>query len=517
MNLPRRGNVFFLATLLLITTPLVKTRGALPPTSEEIKAVIQLIKAEATTEVIANQGISKFNLLKQKILQQYPPDKYPLPTNPYSGPGFGYNSEEKGCVSHAKINDQAGAYFIVGAEAVFRGIPDVAKWCFANAASLAYMCPFHLSNLAFILNLERDYKNAVILLEFAKSLDPEYSSIYVNLGYSYQNLENYDAAIQAYIAATVLNPDIPDYQKSLIAVMKKKKAAQEKTAVSPTKSKRAETTQSQKLGQALNLLKKSKQQNFQETPSIPFNAPRPKGGGPRIKAPGNSGSTVPDNELPQWIVSQMEFLINHFEQGARETKLEVAKLPYGSNRHVIGELGVSTGLMMAFLCRGILWEATGEWYESGDEGWFAEQAIKDLEKWEKTEEYKEENFSKFHLGPIGISGGNKGTWKLDVSAGIIGGEWKFNTKTYNFGVKGSLGPQLKLGLGPVNAAIGGEAYFEVDLEKGPVVGIEAKNTISIGGAQLGEGKITLTKLSFENIHTPHRSPVKIYKPNSLLP
>jgi len=485
-------------------------------TQQEIVSLIQKIKAVATQEIIAIHGQSKLDLLEKAISSRYPPSQFPPPTNAGSCPGFAPSGQVKGPVIQAKILDKSGVYFVVGAEAVLRGAPDVAKWAFANAASFSPMCPVHLANLAFVLNYEGDYKTAILLLEFARSLDPRLSSIYVNLAFSYRNLKRYDDAIQAYLIAIAIHPQITKYQQMLLAVQKMKEK-EKPVVVSGQGGKEPKKTAD--LDRALKLLEEKKREEMDQDLSSTHKAtPAPRGEG-RVLTEGARGlglqappqSSQGISPLSTFIPG-LQKAIEMFELGAKRAKEDAGKFQFGSTPHVIREVAATSNLMMADLLRGYLNEITGEWYQSDISDWFAHKASKDLAKLEKLgKEPKSGLKHKVYLGPITIEEDFDGTFKLGVSVGIIGGEFKYNPKTYNFGVKASFGPQYEFGIGPLGASAEGEAYFEVDLDKGPVVGVKAKATAGITWAKTrqpdGEQSLLIpTRLESETDVVP---PIKL--------
>ena len=494
------------------------------PTPNEILLLIQKIQSDATQAVLAAHGQGDLDFLKKEMAKKYPPDKYPPPANAYSCPGFASSEKQTGLIVNAKITDQAGAYFIVGAEAVLKGEPDVAKWAFATAASFAPMCSVHLANLAFILNLEKDFGTALILLNFARSLDPSNGSIYINMAYSYTNLEKYDEAIQAYLVAIALNPTIQKYQEMMMAVQKLKEKEKAAAISGQGGQKGAKGTG---LNQALKLLENQKKKEMDQSFSSSLKQSFPASSGKKL-GPGTpyrhmpaSGRTASEFPSPlQGFAPGLRNAIDMFEAGAQRAKQDAGQFALGSTPHVIREVAATANLMMADLLKGYLKEITGEWYEGSTSEWFARKGREDLEKLKKIDRPPKSGIKhKFYLGPITFEEDFDGSFKLGVSAGFLGGEWKYNPKTYNFGFKASFGPQYQFGLGPIGATVKGEAYFEVDLDKGPVAGLTAKNVVGLTWAKVPgkggkapekggqgtsiiptqlEGEYKLIKVSFEN-------------------
>ena len=83
-------------------------------------------------------------------------------------------------------------------------------------------------------------------------------------------------------------------------------------------------------------------------------------------------------------------------------------------------------------------------------------------------------------------------------------ELKYNTRTCNFGIKVSAGQSVKWDVIPdiFGGEIGAEAYFEVDLDNGPVAGAEAKVAYVIAGKETNLVEAKLPTWSFENRPKP---------------
>jgi tetratricopeptide (TPR) repeat protein len=503
-----------------------------PLTQQAVISVVQKIRGDAEKEIVASLGRSNFELLENAVKQEYPVSQFSNSGPAGCCPGFGSSDPQEGLIIQTQILNQSGVYFVVGAEAVLKGSPSVAKWAFANASALCPMCPLHLSNLAFVLNLEKDYITAILLLETAKSIDPTLGSIYVNLAYSYQNLKKYEEAIQGYLVAIALNPQITKYHQMLISVQKIK----EKQKEMPVTARDQNPNQQDKrvdLQQALNLLKEKKTEERKEEPSTGVKMNPAQGGGPRSLTSGAGDQHFhagPNESIGDSVIMRLypdlELGITILEEGAKSANLRAAEYPPGSKWYKFHKIVEAEFLIWADLCRLELMKLMGKKPE-GDvsddvSDWFA-RAFEDLSMLDQMGEMGDGPQSgekhKFWFGPITIEEGADGTFKLGVSAGILGGELKYNPETYNFGAKASFGPQLNVGIGPVGVSGEAEVYFEVDLEKGPVVGAKGKIT---AGPSLGDVKIPgeekfplaparleqeidivqpyeLSKLSFENI------------------
>jgi tetratricopeptide (TPR) repeat protein len=186
----------------------------------QIKTVLQQIKTEAENQIVAQFGATNYNLLLAKFNQKYPIIEFPNPTGITNCPEFLYKPDDDTSKRIDQIVSQDGAYYVTGIEAVLLGHNSIAKWSFVNAAILLPSCPMILSNLGFVLNLEKDFKNARVILEYAISLDPDISSIWVNLGYCYKESGKYNEAIYAYRKAQQYNPEILEYTEILLSLYK---------------------------------------------------------------------------------------------------------------------------------------------------------------------------------------------------------------------------------------------------------------------------------------------------------
>ena len=84
---------------------------------------------------------------------------------------------------------------------------DYGFYCFLQAAALNLDEPEHLSNLAFHLNNNGDYKNAEILLQYALTLDENYYPALSNLAYAYAGQGDIKKAILQQLKVVSLRPE----------------------------------------------------------------------------------------------------------------------------------------------------------------------------------------------------------------------------------------------------------------------------------------------------------------------
>jgi tetratricopeptide (TPR) repeat protein len=498
-------SVIFLLVFTLSNHPLTIAADS-SSSSGNILALIQKLKTDAEKQIVANHGQSSFDLFKKKFSKTYPLDKYPMPSDAYECLTLKALPQNTGSDDNLDFADQTGVYFMTGLEATMKGFPDGAKWCFANAAVLSHMCALHLSNLAFTLNLENNFEDALTLLNYAKTLDPSNSSIYVNLAYSYQGLEQYDEAIQALLTAIMLSPGIEKYHDMLLAIQNKKERSDAlKKAVAEGKGG---SKKSPDLNKALKMLEDNKQKEQQKdleqelstiTSSYEQRPGRKKT--PRIDADRRFGSYALSPEffdlssagLPFMDFCQMAAFLNQMGNN-----YEKAEAPAGSQESA-KKIVKMTGENMSLLFKGYAMEAAkicgdadleNDIWE-GLSGLMDEMAKSHFPKKPKPKkpEKKKEKFKKKCIATICFSKGNQGTYKLSVSAAIIGGEWKYNPKTYNFGFKASIGPKIKGGFGSFTGEAGVDAYFECDLDSGPVAGVTGKATVSTPKVGPVDGKV----------------------------
>lgn len=424
-------------------------------TPEELQELLQEINANAEQQIISNYGQSQFNLLKQKIAQRYPLSQFPNPANPDD---WGIEDDE--------ITNQAGAYFIVGLEASFKGYSVFAKWCFAKACFLAPTCPNYLCNLGFALNLKGEYETARLLLNHAKLLSPTLSSIWVNLGYGYFKQNMFDKATECFLIAFALDPKNGESQSMLIQSFEQQGDTSQADAM--------------KLEQALEILEEMEERREEERESSTKKRPPRKRGNNWAEIKSRSGSS--DKAIAQFFAPALMNAVNGFEEAALKHKEAANEYPTGSKFWNIHQVASTGWLMMADLCKGYLFDLTGQWPSTDITDEIADQARDDIRDLNRPK--PPHNLWTVALGPISIGKDSDGTYKLSFSAGIIGGEFSVNPDTYNYGFKASVGPQLKFGIGPVSGSVGIEASFSCDLSQGPVVAVSSSSSISLGGQSM---------------------------------
>jgi tetratricopeptide (TPR) repeat protein len=176
---------------------------AVTPTPPDVKHVV-------------NNNISKID----GQISSTQKNKIRVYVNPYSSsdtscPGWRFKDGEP----YSETVNRAGAYFQAGFYAAVSGQHNMAAWCFLQAAKINSQCPVFLSNAAFALNALGQYKDALVLLDWAVVLEPSSASAWVNAGYANMKLKNYAAAKDAYTNAIIIEPDIKDYQRYLMAAI----------------------------------------------------------------------------------------------------------------------------------------------------------------------------------------------------------------------------------------------------------------------------------------------------------
>jgi tetratricopeptide (TPR) repeat protein len=123
------------------------------------------------------------------------------------------------------IPSKAAAFFLVGVEALLQNNKLVAAWCFLEAAKRNPSVPVFLNNVAFAL-IEYDlFSDAKQILECAKSIAPDFTSVYVNLGAALDGLGDHMSAASNYWTAFLDNPSNSDYLH--LAATEAKKAGQD--------------------------------------------------------------------------------------------------------------------------------------------------------------------------------------------------------------------------------------------------------------------------------------------------
>jgi len=464
----------------------------------EVVTIIQKSRTEAEQKVIALHGQSAFSLLKDEVARNCPPASVPSVESGDLCPGLGFTDQDVGLVvTRGRALNQGGAYFLTGMEALLNGYPHMARWCFSAAASAAPACPAYLSNLAFVLNEEGHFEDAIVLLEYAKTLDPGDSSIYVNLAFSYQHLKKYDEAIQALLFAISLHPTFQKYQDMLLGLQEMRKAEERLRPRLPADEKDSKLREQAQLADALRILEEQKERDFEEElssglrplpssgvkPRKPIQPPRRY----RRAAPGRLNPKIfGDNRSECAGLSKQAYVL---ERAGDEMMTGMGLRPAGgkpvdkfistghafleiheegSNLEDIARAGWLTIAMAFYGKAGEVYMECGssqEWDENREEvdrlfdkaRAEAERAHRDL----VDEITKEEKFgTAMCTGKICVSKGEDGTIKLDVSELWGDTEVRLHpTKIYRFGLKISRGHQVELGMGGVAQVSASSKYY----------------------------------------------------------
>jgi tetratricopeptide (TPR) repeat protein len=468
-------------------------------TSGEINALIQRILEESESEVIATQGREVFDQVKRRIGVKFPRADYPSPATPFAPDPFTCTKDVSTGMTRTVINGQSGAYFIAGLEALCQRAPDIARWCFAKAASMAYMNPVYLCNLASLLNWSGHLEDGVKLLEFAKRLDPEYSSVYVNLGFSYFNLQEYSAASENYLMATMMNPMVPEYQQGLIDSLKK--TAAETMAGTSDRQDIAEFQESQ-LDRALEILGEESDRNRSDSPRRDFGAgdfdPRERDFGYEERGvPVDLDIVEPIEGVEYWAMTTgretVNKMFNDAEAGIRMME-NTAKWHYQEGN----DFGFLTWTMTADLFRMLMYDKGDRLIESELLPYLEDMAARIESARRHPPGDGSENFDQVWFGPFSLSTGDQGTYKLELSLpGFIGIEPRINVENINLGGKVSFGPNVKLGLGNASTQGGAEVYFEADFND-LAMGAEIKGNVAVFDQQIIQESQTITRWSCEN-------------------
>jgi tetratricopeptide (TPR) repeat protein len=516
--------VFFFLIFCSAASPCVQAAESNPPGPAEIQSLILKCRDDAEKKLVTAMGKSKFLSLKQKILTAYPTPKPPSAGGMSACPGIDYRGKLLGGASKAQVTGPGGPFFLAGYEAVFYGQVEIAQWSFASASHLSPSCPVYLSSLAFVLNLKGDYPAASDLLKFAQSLAPAMSSIWSNLAYSYLKQELFEKAVLCYLVAVSLEPQIEEYQQMLILAHAAKAEAASQTAASKTVSP-SKAAGAKNLDSALGLLEEKKQSEFKKDlsnltkkPPVPKPSDKTKSIDPfeidrRFSPPGGSASSESGSFFGagslQFGVKDLITAADLAEEKASKAKKDKDLKPW--QRKLVSAAGLSMSALFrcyAAQAAGILASESGDRRmldEIREKGEKDRETLEGLEKPPKPGAgEKEETESapiSFFMGPLCITKQADGTYEFEVGAGIIGGEFIYNPKTYNLGVKVSLGYEGKVGLGSVGAKSEATAFFQVDLDKGPVVGTELSTGagLGMGGETFGPGTKFVREISLENL------------------
>lgn len=196
MSHPRRIPVLLLLGIFGLAAAL---RGDAVPTQAEVVHVVNKNLQLVDSKITAEQ--------KAKIWAY----ANAYPGQDASCPGYSYPQDGGGVVTKNRV----GALFQAGFEAVFKGQFPAAEWCFLQALKLNPGCPVLLSNAAFTLNRAGQYADALVLLNYAVSIDPSFSSAWINIASGATQLKKFSVAKKALQIAIALNPEIKDYQDML--------------------------------------------------------------------------------------------------------------------------------------------------------------------------------------------------------------------------------------------------------------------------------------------------------------
>ena len=482
------------------------------PAFRKVVTIIQKSRTEAEQQVIALHGQSTFSLLKDEVARNYPPASVPSVESDDLCPALGFTDQDVGLVvTRARALNQAGAYFLTGMGVLLNGYPQMARWCFSVAASKAPTCSAYLSNLAFVLNEEGHFEDAIVLLEYATTLDPGDSSIYVNLAFSYQHLKKYDEAIQAMLFAISLHPTFQKYQDMLLGLQEMRKAEERLRPRLPADKKEDKSRKPVQLDDALRLLEEQKEKDFEEELSSGLRPQPPSGVKPRktIQPPRRYRRATPGRLNPEIFgdnrsecagLSKQAYVL---ESAGDEIMAGMGLSPAGGNPvdkfistgHAFLEISEEARdlkdiaragwLTIAMAFYGKAGEvhmecgSSEEWNENREEvdrlfdnaRAEAERAHRDL----VDEITKKEKFgTAVCTGKICVSKGEDGTIKLEVSELFGGTEVRLHpTKIYRGGLKISRGHQVQVGVGGVaQASASIKSYVDCTFGTGCSRGVE---------------------------------------------
>ena len=505
----------------------------------QVLTIVQKARTDAEQQIIALHGQPTFSLLKQKIAQEYPPHKVPAGKASDPCPALGFTHEDMGPVIYCKVLNQAGAYYLTGMEALLNGHPEMAKWCFSVAASKIPTCSVYLSNLAFVLNEDGDFMDALVLLEFARKLDPSDSSIYINLAFSYQHLKKYDEAIQALLFAISLHPTFKKYQDMLLELQKMRKAEKLTDPLIPVAKKGKKQPKSVQLGDALELLEEQKDKDFKEELSSGFKPLPSSGAGlkkpvyrARRSRPAGPDRLNPkifgDNRSECGALSKQAYVL---ERAGDEVVEGVGLTPKGGNPvdkfistghdfvdiykkgKDLKDIARAGSLTLAMVFYGVAGDVymecrgSDKWKDKWEEvDRLFEDARAEFEKAQRDfldEMAKKEEFgAPVCTGKICVSRGKRGTIKLEVSELFSGVEVRLHpTNIYKYGLKLSQGRQVQAGLGDVvSASASYNHYIDCTFGAGCSRGVEVGVGLSGGkGVKSKVGKsFDVIKYSAEN-------------------
>jgi len=405
-----------------------------------------------------------------------------FPGQDTSVPGYSFT----GGSGHVETKNRIGALFQAGFEAVFKGQIPVATWCFLQALKINCDCPVILSNAAFTLNRSGYYTDALTLLNYAVTLDPSFSSAWVNIASGAFHLKRYDTAKKALQMAIALSPEITDYQDMLKGVY----------AASGTK-KKVETAD---LDAALGVLAKGKEAAAAKNSGTGAKA-NPQGaagaaGGEADSLISGMGASY-QNDMN--ILSQfLPVLAQAGGQFLKESqwhldKAKDADTNLNKDLHYVASTGWG---LLSTLFKGYIADISGSWSYADD---LLQKQAKSIPN--RPADYKpwKTLTPDFNLPPISIGfdgivlklDRNSDEIECEIGEGVIFG---FSHSSQGWSVKVGLGLQMQAGF----MTGGGLAYF---LKYDSTTGIktEAKGEIMSFGAKAETTFSESTLFSFEDM------------------
>ncbi len=484
---------------------------------QEIKILINNIEKDAESQVAAIHGNHVLSTITVGIEKEFHLNSLPMPMTGDPCPAVGYSENDIGTSIQSKALNRSGVYYIFGVEAGLKGDFIIAKWAFAKASLMAVHCPSNLSNLGFALNMNKDYKHAALILEYAKILDPTDSSIYANLAYSYQHLFRYSDAINEIMIAIAFQPKIDTYKEKLEELKKLKK---EKTTFQIIGQ--GEKNKVPQLEDALDMLEEKKQEKIQKEDTLAFDQTLPypddarhmkrnwdvkgtdiiSGYDPSLLEMGNTACAYFSRQthlltrLGDGLVekagesppggSPIEKFIATGGNHIKKSKAVVAKIDassYKTRNDLIRDIASIGALETANIFYGIaseMYDMCGETEPDPDMDQFLNNLIKERENWQKNffKDLDKEKFSKpVCTYKICIQRGDQGSLRLSVQDGMLGTDIQIHpTNIYKYQCKVSVGGDLlKKTIGnAVTAGIGYSHYFEYKRE----IESRLKNTLS---------------------------------------
>jgi tetratricopeptide (TPR) repeat protein len=539
--MPIRTDRVFVRLLLIVSVggTLLAAPQAGGPAPGGIPSLIQSAIDDAKQKIATLHGPAKVGELEKKIQDHYKFASLPAPSANSPCPAVGFPLEGSGSVAEAEALDRAGAYYSTGVSTYLSGHPEVARWCFAQAAQLAPFCPEYLSNLAFTLNEDGQHLSAVTLLEHAKTLDPHDSSIYVNLAYSYQQLGKYDEAIQAMLVVIALNPGVKEYQDMLLE-LQKLRANRPVVIVDRGAGKGEGPSETARIDDALELLEERKKGKEDEKEVSPPKLPPGGGigGQPRIESQARvqSGARVrsrsridtggfrrlgrraygENHSECTFFCPNVGLLTKLGDEATESAGFKVGGMPAekfkgtGFNLIELGKGGWKStaqaakggGLVMGMMFYGFAAEIYDECCrQEGDLGYAEAEALINKAKEEAAarnkafwdEVNKPEKFgppvcvNSFDSGYC-VSQGEKGTKKFEISYKQYTVEFDIHpTNMFRWGVKTSYAAQKEKSFkGLASANVSASVYTECRFRAGCTQGLE------VGGG-VGGGKFITTK------------------------